>query len=396
MSRKVYLSALTLDQLTNCVDVLCRLSDAGRILQDAGYEPRFALLPGCRPSMSIDVKVPEMWAPVSEADRAAFAAMTAGPAVSPVSEAEAMEPFQPWNVKAASHERAFGAAFGAFEKVELTKDAETAPVAGIDWGGQDFTVTASIEVQADGALIIETGADIPAEVPAAPAQAEGSTFVAIAGQDGGQGAAAILPTVDPVDPAPAPGSASAMADRRPAAWTEDEDARAVEIFVDARRRLVPIGEAYAAVADALGRPLEGTKFRLKNKLAERVEAGLAPPKATPAAKTPAPAPVQPPQPAPAAPLTPTGELQTYLAALPRKLGREEWPLRSDLSLIEMSNQGFAKQDIAVDMGVDAKLIGERFDLLTGQHRDADDKPVRRWKVRDVLAALQALTPAQGE
>lgn len=386
MSRKAYLSALNLDQLTSCVDVLCRLSDAGRILQDAGYDPRFALLPGCRPTMSIDIEVPEIWAPPEAADMAAFEAVSAGPAVTPVSEDEAMEPFLPWagQTSVIYPPPPSAADIAAFEAAKAGRDPGPADYATMVENGRRSSAH-SARLDVTGPLIIEHADPVYDEDPETPrtaSQSEGTAFVAVSGEGGREGVAAILPANPSVDAAPAPGSASAQAANRPAPWTEDEDAQAVSLYVQGLRLGATQRAAGLNVAHQLARSIEGVLFRLKNKLAPAVEAALQ-------AKAVA-ADVQ----NAATPLTPTGELQAYLAGLPRKLGREDWPLASDLSLIELSTQGFGKQDIAVDMGVDAKLIGERFDLLTGQHRDADGKLVRGWKTRDVLAALQALTPAQ--
>lgn len=389
MSDERYLDDLSLDDLEGMSSAIAHLAEAGRALHRHGYTPRFYLTPGFPVSMLIDWSMPslpfggEVFCPEPEQVPTA-----------PVDEAEGQHTstlLRRAFAEAALRNNAVTTAAddpiyrGAVFPAETGDSADAMSLTGIDWGGQDFTVTASIEVQADGALIIEHADpvyDEDPELPRTASQSEGTAFVAVSGEGGREGVAAILPANPSVDAAPAPGSASAQAANRPAPWTEDEDAQAVSLYVQGLRLGATQRAAGLNVAHQLARPIEGVLFRLKNKLTHAVEAALQ-------AKAVA-ADVQ----NAATPLTPTGELQAYLAGLPRKLGHEDWPLASDLSLIELATQGFGKQDIAVDMGVDAKLIGERFDLLTGQHRDADGKLVRGWKTRDVLAALQALTPAR--
>lgn len=73
----------------------------------------------------------------------------------------------------------------------------------------------------------------------------------------------------------APKPAAAPASDKPAPWTPEEDARAVALMAEHLMAGAKKGDAYCAVADALGRPLEGFKFRCKTKLGDQIDLAVA-------------------------------------------------------------------------------------------------------------------------
>jgi hypothetical protein len=205
---------------------------------------------------------------------------------------------------------------------------------------------------------------------------------------------------DQPEPACPPGSASAMAAARPPAWTEDEEEQAIAAYVASIRSGTTITDATGAAALAVCRPFNGTQFRLRNKLADRVKAALA-------AK---PEILEPPVPqqaagaeaaedtssggqadrSPATPLAaPDDALGAHLARLPRKDG---WSLEADQELARLATEsGWGMQDIAAEFGMDAGAVKARWDALTGLHRDKKtDKMVRAFEARAVLKALSTM------
>lgn len=149
----------------------------------------------------------------------------------------------------------------------------------------------------------------------------------------------------------------------PQPWTEDEDALAVRLKLDG----VPVAE----IAKRLDRPLEGTKFRLYNKLRDRIEAARDRGKAvkpqtgapagghvaTPAAKEKAEAE----QVDPAKPET----LADHIAALPRN---GDWTLAQDADLMRLAQLGWNPDDLAAEMDRKAVDIQARFKVLTDKGR----------------------------
>lgn len=229
--------------------------------------------------------------------------------------------------------------------------------------------------------------------------------------------AAITQTPDPaplpagtfIDRAPEPaapvaGSASALAAVGGVMpWTEAEDDLAIRTYCAAISKGLTLREAAEKTALAVSRPLAGTAFRMRNKLADRVKARLAP-------KSEIPAPPKPEQAqgldlaedkssggqadrssaAPSA--APLDALTAHLSSLPRK---DSWSLEADLELARLSvESGWGLQDIAVEFGMDAGEVKARWDALTGLHRDkTTDKLQRAFSGPAVFEALKAMAAA---
>lgn len=206
----------------------------------------------------------------------------------------------------------------------------------------------------------------------------------------------VAPKPEPqaADPAPLPAKPN---------WTQADDKAAIDAYVASILASEPIKTATENAAYAVGRPLEGTRWRLKNVLADQLAEALkiaseipAPPVADPstapaednrsgeAADAPKPTPPAAPVPAPTADL-----LDAHLADMPRN---GTWTPERDLDLARMSvENGWSIQDIAVDFGMDAGAVKDRWDALTGLHRDPKtDKLVRRFVARDVMDRLQQM------
>lgn len=350
--------ALTMEDLSELRLAISALEQAGLSIIESGFEPTFSVVPLQFVAMRLDYVMPPSQGLLNlNVSNAADPMPVAADAPAPAAEMEAM----------------------LDEVFRAAHLGETLP--------SDAAPTQADLVQ-----------DEPEQVggDAAAAAGEGLAALAPAANPSPQalpaGAAILTPDAPDVAPRPTAGSASALAASRPAAWTPEEDARLVLLVANAMRGGATKGAAIRFAADDLGRPEAGTGFRLHNKLAEALTAALAGP-LDPVGAEPVPAPPKPVPPVSAPRVetaAPTQDLTAYLSGLPRKLGRLDWPLARDLELIELSINGFNKQDIAVDMGVDANLIGPRFDVLTGLYRDADDRAQRRYKMRDVQAALAAM------
>lgn len=171
--------------------------------------------------------------------------------------------------------------------------------------------------------------------------------------------------------------AATPASLRPAQWTAEEDAQIVADVVENIKSGLSKNAAIAKAAEKLGRPYEGTRFRLNTKLAGALDVALA--RAAQAqAKAPTPKPATTPN---AAALD---ALEFHLAHLTRTDG---WTMARDIELLELTINGWDIPSIAMEMQVDSREIKARFDLLTGLYTDAQDKKARRFKREDVLAAL---------
>lgn len=228
--------------------------------------------------------------------------------------------------------------------------------------------------------------------------------------DGGENVrAAEVEVTGPIEPAPeaidftsrcepveavTPGSARALAQtNQPPRWTEEEDARAVDLCVAAMMTGMTQSAAYVSVAHKLGRPIEGTKFRFNTKLKDRVheamdaaiDASVARARAAeiaPATFVPVATPVDP-----ILPDAPNDLLGAHLASVDRRRG---WTMARDLDLIELACAGWEMAAIGAELQVDAGEVKRRYDLLTDQHRDKADKLVRRFSRDQVLERLKQL------
>lgn len=191
----------------------------------------------------------------------------------------------------------------------------------------------------------------------------------------------------PSEHTPAPVD-SAATNSRPPAWTDEEDAQLVEGVVSGVMRGMSRHHAAGLVARVLGRPLDGTVFRCKNKLRARIEDELQ-------LRSPAPAPAEPvSEPAGIAPEAaaadilpigdaPTDDLGIHLWNLPRK---GDWHMGRDLILMEFSCLNWDAASIAGELGCSDREVKQRYDLLVKN---------RQFKRDAVLARLQQFMAAAG-
>ena len=263
----------------------------------------------------------------------------------------------------------------------------------------------------------EGGEDTPAaepEQPELPAVVEVALSAAPAAGDADGGSGASAPPVaateapDAIDPPPLSASGvsgqarpvappATLTDKfKPAFWTADEDAKAIRIAADVYAKDGSIKDAATAVSTALGRPFEGTKFRLLNKLKDPIAAELAQRRSAAirreTASTPAPQ-----DDAPLVAIPPQGSdaLTVHLLGMTRKGG---WTIERDEQLISLAVMGWKPPEIATELGLSsARDVSLRFDLLTGLTDTLDGTKKRSFERDAVLAKLtQLLAPKAAE
>ena len=412
------LNDLSLDELTELSGNLRLLEEVGRAFVQAGMKPSFDLTPGGRTKIMLPGIMPA--APAEDASSA-------------VTETDQS---RTWRDDPASDEA--WCAGNQFVLDRLCKFFGLDPNA-VDWDGSDGSLVEEADAllariiyanddtpspeaaQPQPALAPEEtplaagdtagGAPIPsATEQSAPGLPEPTPPAASEPQDdpqpvaavaeGSGGGEAVAAAGSPAAPAAVPGAAHQ--DRLlPASWTEEEDADLVRLvaFGIAKMGLTK-GAAIRAAAKGIGRPEQGSAFRLHHKLKPRLDAAL-----TEAAMGQAqteipedkPFPVQegaagegatPPAAQPPAPVSfAADEVTSHLMALPDKGG---WTVDRDLELMELSIAGWQPNEIALQLQVQANLVKPRFDALTGLYDDATGKKVRRFTREAVFAALSRL------
>ena len=210
-----------------------------------------------------------------------------------------------------------------------------------------------------------------------------------------------VPDPSPV-PTPAKAESASVAPAKPAPWTELEESQLIGLVAHGIVTGLTKGNAIREAAEALGRPYDGTAFRLNTKLKDRLAAHVEelrahrpypapaqphhhqPEAAAPEADA-APSPVANPEPiAQAAALTAAtlSPIEQHLLDMPSKGG---WTLEMDMDLLQLSDNGWTIPEIATELGKDGKAVAERFDLLTGYDRETK---TRKWKRADLLAAAR--------
>ncbi len=227
------LNDLSLSELNQLQDGLAALRRTGEALQSNRVEARFDLTPGVPASIMTDVVLPSVgashWPVAAVGDIPSLLKVKA-----PSTEAAQPEPAPvPVDAPLASGEGVEGA--------EISAEPSRS-------GGEEVP-----QVSAFPEVLAESGGGAvmaAAEPPAAPA-----------------------PTPDP---APVAGSASALAaTSQPPLWTREEDDRLVDLVVNGiAKNGLSKSASIRAAALALGRPEQGTAFRLQHKLKSRLDAAL--------------------------------------------------------------------------------------------------------------------------
>lgn len=197
--------------------------------------------------------------------------------------------------------------------------------------------------------------------------------------------------VPPPIPAAAGGAGPTGAEpaAKGAPWTEDENARAVQLVAQWIDTGMTKGAAIAAAAAELGRPASGLEFRLKTALRDALAAELDREPSEPAppadpAPGPADEPAPPAEPGPPADPAPDIDpeldpLAAHLAARPMK----GWSLADDADLMHLAELGWTPPEIAIELNRPGDAIKARFEVLTGNRRFA------RAQVAERLAQLRA-------
>lgn len=231
---------------------------------------------------------------------------------------------------------------------------------------------------------------------------------------------AAVPDLDPVAPPPAavvepsPAARATVAGdvdpAKPAPWTAEEDDRLVQLVAEAMADGEKLNRAAAAAANVLGRPEEGTKYRVYNKVKDRVYDALAQLK-KPAAEQNAPKPAEVPggavavgsaggggQPAPGAPKAepkpvPKPPAPKPPANLPPELASAAAHLRSvtpfgkwtpalDRDLLrQLEDLRWPLHEVCLDLGVTTVQAQQRLHTLTKG---------KALKHAEIWAAMQAM------
>lgn len=424
------LNDLSLDQLSDLQKSISVLTLVGKGLEESGFSPRFNLSPGERMIITVDAIMPEDKYTQFNQDIAEERDLV----LQRLADLEATI-------------AANGLHLLPTALYVPTPSPEVAPrepaLDPVDAPLVPGEVTEGAPISAESQSRPDDVAPPPPGAPETSQQAAASDG-AEAESGGGQAPAAAAPpaaTAATPEPAPIPGSASALAATAgKTLWTEEEDALLVAGVTEAVVRLgVTKDQAIKAMATTLGRPAPGTEFRANRKLKDRINAAIAAGRAAKAeaeemlAKSPATEPAGTAQgdaavgaPTPAAvqdePDMEPGQraaeiavhaaasIEGQLAEAPVKAWNKRehiadpvtahlmgltdkggWTVDRDLELVELSIAGWQTNEIALQLQMQANAIKPRFDALTGLFEDpATGKKVRRFKREDVFAALQRL------
>lgn len=191
-------------------------------------------------------------------------------------------------------------------------------------------------------------------------------------------------------PAVAPMAAGAGDDgpAGPAArWDELSVSAAIQIYVDTMMLGGKAVTAYELIGTKFGRTSEAVRKRFMTAWKSRAHQALEAAKAAEARTNPAQSPDY------------VSPLVQHLATLPHPKG---WSYRADLDLVMMILDRVDQATIAANLEVSPVFVKSRWDVLTGQYKDTNDKLCRRWvgvEIRDSLQHLiadQVKRPAAAE
>lgn len=389
------LSSMSMNHLLWLKSVLRDLSDIGERILDCDIVPEFDLTPGQVVSVRLgDLMVfaepeltnAEMAAQAFAAQQKQFDAMTATPPEEVDVQAIVNAVFADMDRAAQLKQNPPPAVPDADGAAVEPAPAVVVPTAGADatpYDGLDFPDAGAAEDAPDPVPSLDPVAPPPAAV-VEPSPAARAT---VAGD------------VDPAKPAP---------------WTAEEDDRLVQLVAEAMADGEKLNRAAAAAANVLGRPEEGTKYRVYNKVKDRVYDALGQLKKPTAEQTtpeparqlagadavgraggasqPAPgAPKAEPKPAPkppapkAAPVPPADlppELASAAAHLRSVTPFGKWTPTMDRDLLrELVDLRWPLHEVCLDLGVSTIQAHQRLHTLTKG---------KALKNAEIWAAMQAL------
>jgi len=443
------LNNLSLDELETLSDRLIALKVAGTKLEDAGLDPSFNLSPGERMMITVEAIMPED----------AFTQLNqdiANEREDVLERLNNIEDFLRPQVARQRRDEAYREIerqhYAHLREAAATPSTEAAPTPG-------GVVASSLPEPVDPPPTVEgpVGGD---PIPSAPEQSvtgqpETATPVSAPQDDP-------LP-VTRVAEGSGGGQSNGSGSTPPAAthergftgtnlWTEEEDARLVELVATG---VVKLGlQKKAAIIEAarqLGRPEQSTQFRVYHKLKARIDAAISC-LAMDQAQTETPDAGEPPMPSAHAPDGAPGQAEAAAGDQPPAAVRDEadvepgqreaettvraaasiegqladaadldaksraaaiahgngpdldplqrhidatrvnkdgWTLQRDFDLLDLAIVGWQVNEISLELGMQAKLIKPRLDVLTGLYTDeATGKQVRRFKREAVRDALQ--------
>lgn len=318
------------------------------------------------------------------------------------------------------------ARFGLAEpgRVVVLLDGEAQEKLGGDGGGLQRLCPAEYDRLQAGGGVSPSPAEAPPEAePVVPADGQrhpaSAFFAGVTLQEPELPRDEAAPCAEPEPVAPIVAepadAAPPVASQVPPRWTPQEDDRLIETVA----RLVCAGHsragAIASAAQMIGRPFEGTHFRVYKILKGRLDEAIleasrhqAPGQETSEPVAPA-GEAEDPRPAPVAAAVPAGAGEQLAPAVPDdpaallsgrgepddELGRHLWTLTrkggwdfgADHRLMDLACLGWRLPDIAGEMGRPDLEVKRRFDLLV------KNRAFKREAVRDRLAAFLALAEA---
>ena len=375
MDNPLRLDDLTLDALNDMASMIVGLKEAGYLMREQGFEPRFDLRPGFPVRMMLEYRMP-MAAPMESG----LAAFKAGPRPSP------RHPVPP-----APGPDFLAACDAGLAKIELDDD------------GQAWIVVPEPEVKTEAEDLTLQGAKLnlePAPLTAADIEtAVSGAFIAVTGRDPKPvPQPAQYDNEDAAAPAPVKPAASGLG----APWTKDEDRKLVQM---ASERMALLGHSKAAASDFaavhLGRPVPGTYHRLRHQLAQPLADAIAALQARqsepaapdePGANTadsgggadPSPAAPIASTPAPSIPAPDMAAAMQHLLNVPSKGG---WTVERDRELLELLTKAWGTPEIAMEMQLSGRDVTDRYNLLT---KPDPVTKVRAFSVAVLMAAMDTV------
>jgi len=397
---------MTIDDLDQLLTQLDGVSEAGKLLVSVGLTPVFSLMPG-QPLVFVPAhqSAPEPNALVHELKRELFFAQLE--AFSPPQwddlEFAAEKIARGYQIHAAipEHKPSVSAATSAeAAAAEDERALAAAPPAGPSAGDDIAEPLPEVCHTTEGeAEAVDAMPGSAASTPAAPAvsdEADNAGDPIPEPAEPSTEPANLLPA-DQVDaaeapqlqvaaqveaPAVAPMAAGAGDDgpAGPAArWDELSVSAAIQIYVDTMMLGGKAVTAYELIGTKFGRTSETVRQRFMTAWKSRAHQALEAAKAAEARTKPAQSPDY------------VSPLVQHLSTLPHPKG---WSYRADLDLVMMILDRVDQATIAANLEVSPAFLKSRWDVLTGQYKDGNDKLCRRWAADEIRDSLHQLVADQ--